>query len=212
MKCWWVIGIVLGCFAGSLQAQVSYEVKPISVNLNTADEFAPVYYKDGIVFSSNRKNGVWIQYDDVNQKPLTELYYAALKRGRKFESPSLFARELSTIFHDGPASFNAAGTLVAFTRNNKVGKKFGNYLEPDNKLGIYFADHVDGKWVNVRAFAHNRPEHNYGHPALSPDGNTLYFISKVRGGMGGLDVYYTQYIDGVWVTPTHLKAPLNSKQ
>ena len=112
MKCWWVIGIVLGCIAGSLQAQVSYEVKPISVNLNTADEFAPVYYKDGIVFSSNRKNGVWIQYDDVNQKPLTELYYAALKRGRKFESPSLFARELSTIFHHGTSGIKRGWAIV----------------------------------------------------------------------------------------------------
>lgn len=263
MMRWLPIALLL-LFALPAVGQVSYQVRPVSFNSNEADEFAPVYYKDGLVFASNRKNGVLLEYNDASNKPLTELYYCAQKRGRKFEKPALFSRQLSTIFHDGPASFNQAGTLVAFNRNNDVSSKFGNYLTPDNKLGIYFADLVDEEWTNIRPFEHNNHDHSFGHPALSPDGNTLYFISDEPGGrggtdlyvsqwedghwtepenlgggintdgnemfpflhengmlffasdglegLGGLDVYYTQRIEGIWVQPTHLKAPLNSKK
>ena len=30
---------------------------------------------------------------------------------------------------------------------------------------------------------------SYAHPAISPDGEWLYFISDMPGGMGGLDIW-----------------------
>jgi len=38
----------------------------------------------------------------------------------------------------------------------------------------------------------------------------LYFSSDRPGSSGGLDIYFTQEIDGSWVTPTHLPPPFNS--
>jgi hypothetical protein len=38
----------------------------------------------------------------------------------------------------------------------------------------------------------------------------LYFTSNRPGGAGGLDIYYSEFIDGSWKTPVRLPEPINS--
>jgi outer membrane protein OmpA-like peptidoglycan-associated protein len=45
---------------------------------------------------------------------------------------------------------------------------------------------------------------------VTPDGNTLYFSSDGRPGMGGFDVYKAQKTDGVWGEPVNMGYPVNS--
>ncbi len=46
---------------------------------------------------------------------------------------------------------------------------------------------------------------------VTPDGNTLYFSSKGRNGMGGFDVYKSvRNADGKWSEPENLGYPINS--
>lgn len=46
---------------------------------------------------------------------------------------------------------------------------------------------------------------------VTPDGNTLYFSSKGRKGMGGFDVYKSEKnADGEWSEPKNLGYPINS--
>lgn len=44
---------------------------------------------------------------------------------------------------------------------------------------------------------------------VTPDGNTLYFSSNGRPGMGGFDVYKTQKQDGLWDEPVNMGYPIN---
>lgn len=75
---------------------------------------------------------------------------------------------------------------------------------------IYFCESVNGEWsepVNLGSKVNSPETDNY--PCIHPSGK-LYFTSNRPGGLGGLDVYYSDNIDGVWETPVRLHEPVNS--
>jgi tetratricopeptide (TPR) repeat protein len=50
------------------------------------------------------------------------------------------------------------------------------------------------------------------HCTMTPDGNTIYFVSDRDGGMGGRDIYrITKLPNGKWSDPMNVGAPINSK-
>ena len=53
---------------------------------------------------------------------------------------------------------------------------------------------------------------NDQHPAISPDGLSLYFVSDRPGGAGGLDLWVTQRdsLEDPWQTPVPLNPPINA--
>jgi outer membrane protein OmpA-like peptidoglycan-associated protein len=50
-----------------------------------------------------------------------------------------------------------------------------------------------------------------GHPALTADGQTLYFVSDMPGGYGGTDIYVTKQEDGKWGVPQNLGPEINTE-
>lgn len=48
------------------------------------------------------------------------------------------------------------------------------------------------------------------HPAISPSGSTLYFVSDVPGGFGGKDLYRVQLEAGAFGVPENLGLPINT--
>jgi hypothetical protein len=75
---------------------------------------------------------------------------------------------------------------------------------------IYFSEWVDGNWstpVNLGSKVNSAGTDNY--PCAHFSGK-LYFASNRPGGMGGLDVYYSDFMDGSWETPVRLPEPVNS--
>ena len=49
-------------------------------------------------------------------------------------------------------------------------------------------------------------------PLFSPDGNRIYFQAAMSGGLGSLDIWYTERTDSGWGVPVNPGAPLNSPQ
>jgi Tol biopolymer transport system component len=47
-------------------------------------------------------------------------------------------------------------------------------------------------------------------PFISTDGNWLYFSSNRDGGSGGMDIWVSQKVSGVWTTPVNLGSTINS--
>lgn len=46
---------------------------------------------------------------------------------------------------------------------------------------------------------------------LSPDGKTLYFANMKHEGMGGFDIYMSQFNGTIWSEPVNMLLPINSK-
>jgi outer membrane protein OmpA-like peptidoglycan-associated protein len=54
------------------------------------------------------------------------------------------------------------------------------------------------KYKTFRPFGLNSDHWSVGHPALTPDGKILYFVSDMDGGYGGTDIWYCTMTDEGW--------------
>lgn len=210
-RCIHIIFVLL-VFVTNIYPQDVYRVEKINVNLGNSSDFCPVFYKNGIVFCSNRKNDLVITYTDQKNRSLTGIYYAEKREDFKFSKPQLFAEELNTTHHDGPIAFSSDGSYAYITRNNKISKFIGNKIDPENKLGIYFAKNENGKFIDITLMDFCKEEYNYMHPCLSPDNQRIYFASDMPGGFGGYDLYYSEYKQGGWSQPKNLGPVINTPQ
>ncbi len=106
----------------------------------------------------------------------------------------------------GPISFNGDGSKAVFTRNSDIANKKEAYA-----MQLYQADYIDGKWKNIVPIEFCNPEFNYMHPALSPDGKQLFFVTDRPGGSGGTEIYRSeQKADCTWARPANLGATINT--
>jgi hypothetical protein len=80
-------------------------------------------------------------------------------------------------------------------------------------LGLYHADYDAGKkkWVNIKPLDFIDYNYNFEQPSLSKDDTTLYFVSDIRGGFGGSDIYVSHKRDNKWSAPVNLGKRINTK-
>ena len=193
---------------GSAQFQ-RFTVEKASFSSRIYDEFSPVFYQDGIVFCSNQSDNSLVRYKNEDS-PLFKIFYIPRRDSIRFGSPRLLASELVSGFNDGPAAINAQGTKIFYSRNNSIENSLRNISDTLNKLGIYSGELVNGVWTNIQAFKHNNPDFNLTAPALSHDERKLYFSSDMPGGFGGMDLYYSEMIDGEWNKPVNMGPLINT--
>lgn len=227
------------------------------------DEFSPMYFNRGIIFTSNRDQKWGIKNTfGWTETPFTDLYVLEDTASIKYFKPAdyfndvtLFATEkvkaqhlpktindnrvlgdvsyprtlaildlkrdstavkllssLNTNYHDGPISFSANQRTFFYNRNHvktsnaEGGKKLGVF-----KLNMYSGNYVGGKWYDIEPFIYNSTEYSTAHPALSPDGNVLYFVSDMPGGIGGKDLYYCLREGKSWSKPINLGPLVNTE-
>lgn len=53
-------------------------------------------------------------------------------------------------------------------------------------------------------------EYTDGEPEINPAGTKVYFASARPGGLGGLDIYCSEFSAGQWSTPVNIGAPVNT--
>lgn len=184
----------------------SNRFKITNLDFNTQGlDFGPVWNKEGLYYSSNSqgsgaidRNHSWIGAN------YTEMYYT---EGQKtdFSKPDILKKDASTKYHDAVPSFSLNNESVYYTRNNYIdGEKLTSEQDKIMKQGIYFSEIKDGNWINNKAFQYNNNEYDVAHPALSVDGNNLYFASNKPGGKGGMDIYRTTKTGGSWSEPINM--------
>lgn len=160
--------------------------------------FGQVKYEKGIVFSADRETFASAKESGWTGRSYLDLYYAEKDKEGSWMQPVLLQGDINGLYNEGPATFNKEKNVVYFTRNNyKEKKKLIKSSKNENNLKIFRAELIEGKWTNLEELAFNGNEFSCGHPALSPDGNTLYFVSDMPGGFGGLDIYKVTFVGSV---------------
>lgn len=183
-----------------------YTVEPLSINTGESN-FASTYYQDGIVFVSDR-SGAKRTYEWTG-RPFLDLYFSK-KNGTSWDAPVALEGDINGIYHDGPATFSADGNTMYFSRNNYIKKKASRSEADVVNIKTYKAEKKDGKWTNVQELQFNSDEYSVGHPSLSADANSLYFISDMPGGLGGTDIYVAKWVNGNWGKPENLGPAINT--
>jgi outer membrane protein OmpA-like peptidoglycan-associated protein len=191
----------------------SFTIKETAVNSGYGD-FCPAFYEDGIVFASKRKSTGFVnnKYGWDNSFFIDMYSASKVKKG----SSDLELNKTATILktnefkakpHDGPVTFNKNFTKAFITRNDVDATKKDQVV----KLMLYEIEKdAQGQWTNEKPFIYNSKDYSVGHASLSHDGKTLYFVSDMPGGMGGADIYYSQFQNGIWSFPTNAGKNINT--
>ncbi len=193
-----------------LICQTHYVVTPAAFSSSKYDEFSPVLFMDQIIFCSNMEHEFLITYQNKKNKGLFNLFKVKMYPESGQKDPEVFSPNLVTPFNDGPAAFSPDSTLVVYSRNMDIKTKTKNIIDPGNKLGLYFAELIDGEWTPIGKYPYNNPDFSITTPCFSPDGQYLYFGSDMPGGYGGTDIYRSERSDGEWSTPVNLGDQVNS--
>ncbi len=130
----------------------------------SSKELAPAFYKNGLVFCSDRKKDVFPSYVDMNNSQFTNLYLADQKKPGKFDNPVLLSKDLTTYLYEGPSCFSKDGNTIYFTRTIDVSASKRNKQREDTTFGIFSATLVKGKWSNITPFRYNKPDCHTGYP------------------------------------------------
>jgi len=180
-----------------------YTVTKSAFSTDIYDEFAPVYYRNGIVFCTDRGQAVNSQGQAV-----VKMFYADTAANNS--KSRLFSKDLKSKLNDGPASFNRTADTVYFSRNLVVEGNFKLLSTYRNKLGLFYAVPEAKGWGKVREIRFNTEWFNITMPCLTHDGKRLYFASDKPDGIGGLDIYYSNWKNGYWEDPVNLGPEVNT--
>lgn len=185
-----------------------YEVVELDFN-SPASDYSPVPYKEGIIFCSNRRHDVVSTHVDRSKELSTNLWFVELSD--KAKQPKLFAPSLKSIFNEGPMSLSSSGKELYFTANLDP-EVTNNSKKADAPLGIFKCVWTSDGWSDPESFQYNSPDGTFhcAHPALSPDGQYLYFSSDRPGGHGESDIYVCSKTEEGWGKPENLGSKINT--
>ncbi len=156
-------------------------------DINTKfSEFGGTTIDKSFYFSSarnpNRKKYSW------DEQPFLDIYKAT-NVGGTIKNAELVGGDISSKYHEGNVAITADGKRMYFDSNDYLKGKYEKSEDGINQINLYYAELIDGQWKGVKSAPFNSSEFSTGHPALSPDGNTLYFVSDMPGGKGMSDIY-----------------------
>ncbi|QNF35759.1 PD40 domain-containing protein [Adhaeribacter swui] len=205
-----------------------YELqKPKGINSTNAD-FSPVIFQNNLVFTSDRPFGTSKKKNTSGWtgKPFPKLYLSIKKNDGQYEAPVPFDKNINNKYHNGSATFSPDSQTMYFTRiDQQKGGAVKTNTDPFswvkfeanedtyiNRLEIFVSRKTNQGWSEPEPFPYNNPEvYSVGHPALSPDGETLYFVSDMPGGFGQTDIYYcTRQAGNRWSKPVNAGKVINT--
>lgn len=173
------------------------------------DDFCPVIASDDgntLYFTSNRENETTKKISDITGSVFTDIFEVRLDRqGGWSDASPLQDTSINTPFDDGALSMSNGKDEMYFTSCQKVpGKRMG--------CQIYSVKQKAGEWVGAKVVPIVADTVSVGHPSISADGLTLYFASRMQGGMGGSDIWYVERAteDGKWSKPKNAGPSINS--
>lgn len=190
-----------------------FEIKSVTFNSEFSDFGGYSLNKTGkLYFITSRRNKAVKQSWSWNGKTFLDIY--AFNEADSNEiNPKLFSKKVNTKYHEGPICFTIDESRVYFTRNNIAkGKAKRDSLGIQN-IKLYTAQvNNEGKWFNEKELAINSRYFSVGHPTISLDGKTLFFVSDMPGGFGGADIYKAEILaDGNLGTPINLGETINTE-
>ena len=157
-------------------------------------DFAPAYYKEGLLFASDRDTGNLARYRHTwNNQDFLDLYHIDSLTdltGSEKRAPKLQGA-VNTRLHESTSALSPDGQALYFTRNNLKDGRRGKDSLGVIRLKLYRAHWENESWSNIEELPLNSDQFSTAHPALSPDGKTLIFASDRPGGYGASDLYKT---------------------
>ncbi|HON19179.1 MAG TPA: OmpA family protein [Salinivirgaceae bacterium] len=184
-----------------------YKVLPMYYFNSKYSDYGIAYARDNyksVVFTSSRETATGGKMNPVTGQYYSDIFISTIDKKGQWSKPEPVSGEVNTEFEEGAPSTNAKASIMYFTsvRENDKGQLTTQiYVSRRDGLGW-------GKPERVVLFESDTIA--VGHPALSPDEKTLYFVSSVTGGIGGKDIWYSTLEGGKWSKPKNMGPEINT--
>ena len=159
---------------------------------------------DQLFFSSTRNQAKGDELSGITGTKNADIFVATKDDKGKWQRPEAIDSELNSDDDEGACSFSPDGKTMYLTQC----KTDGQYPRYAN---IATSQRSDASWSKATALVLTRDTLSaYAHPAVSPDGEWLYFTSNMPGGMGGYDIWRVRLTTSGLGGVENLGAPINT--
>ncbi len=190
---------------------VVYKVYPLEKVNTPFSDFSPVVFNNNLIFASESKKDQFSGNKNYwNGNPNLCVFMArGSKKGDSlvFKKPKIFSSRFDDDAQNGPVSFSSDQSEIYFTRTDYVRKKSSGFV---NRPRIYIGKMKGNKPANIQPFEHNTDGFSFAHPSLSKNGQRLFFVSDMPGGLGGTDIWYCEKTGGSWGKPVNAGSAINT--
>ncbi len=197
-----------------LGTEEKLDIHNLSIN-SKYSEFSPMFLDSNqVVFASSADSSFFTtRRYKWNNQPFLDLYVAKMnEESQDLRNAVKYSKKINTKYHEASVTFSPDNSTMYFTRNN-YGKKLKRDKNGVNHLKIYMSKKVDGDWIEAVEVPFNSDDYSTGHPALSPDGKQLYFVSDMPGSIGQTDIFVVDVLgDGNFSEPRNLGPTINTER
>lgn len=197
-----------------LSSKNNYELKNLAIN-SEYSEFSPMFLDSNQVVFASAKDSSFLNTRRYkwNDQPYLDLYVAKInEESQDLKDAIKFSKNINTKYHEASVAFSPDNSTMYFTRNN-YGKKLKRDKNGVNHLKIYVSQKVGDEWTDAVEVPFNSDEYSTGHPALSPDGKKLYFVSDMPGTIGQTDIFVVDVLgQNSFSEPRNLGPEINTER
>ena len=183
-----------------------YTITKMKVINSKYSDFCPVFGGkdfDQIYFTSMRTDKKKRKRNRITGQGGADIYFSHIDAKGKWTKPEALKDPINTEFDEGTGSMKADGKELFFTRCRYEKEEA---TEPE----IYSITRAGGKWSEPALVQLGIDSVMMAHPAISPDGSTIYFVSDMPGGYGGKDIWKSTSSEGAWSPPVNMGSDINT--
>lgn len=216
-----VANLIESCKTAAAILSTAHRGKAQMLDFNTdRAEFAPSLWNGHLVFASDtsivpgKRTSSWT--GSACYSIFAVSFNSAGNFGTDFNSLGTKGK-VNIEWHDGPATFNAAGDTMYFTRSRYNSKFYSRGAVPNRDsvvvLEIMMATNYDEAtmmFTKVLPFTFNNKSCSVAHPTVSSNGSFVIFTSTISG--SGSDLYISRRNRmGKWLKPISLGKNINTE-
>ncbi len=183
-----------------------YKVKKFDMFNSRRSDFSPMLLGDDQLFlSSTRPQAKGDKLNGITGVKNGDFFVCKKDEKGKWTKPEVITDAINSEEDEGACCFTPDGKTMYFTRCRED-ESYPRYAE------IFKSTRSDASWSTPTACVLTKDSlSSYAHPAVSPDGQWLYFVSDMPGGEGGLDIWRVRITaDDNFGGVENLGAPINT--
>ena len=185
-----------------------YTVKREAIFNSRRAEYSPMLAGDEdnqLYFTSTRNQAQGDEYSGITGSMAADIFMSQKDDKGRWGKPQAIDSELNSVFDEGACSFTPDGRTMYLTQCK---------TDPDNPryATIAVSNRSDAAWSKpTEVMIAKDTLSSFAHPAISPNGEWLYFVSDMPGGLGGYDIWRCRLLSNNSVgAPENLGEPVNT--
>lgn len=189
------------------EAGSRYTVKKMDIFNSRRADYSPMLYGDAydqLYFTSTRNEAMGDELSGITGTKAGDLFYSQKDDKGKWSKPEAVNGGVNTNYDEGTCCFSPDGREMYLTQC-ATSPSFPRYAQ------IVKSDRSDAAWGKATPITLTGDTlSSFAHPAISPDGQWLYFTSDMPGGKGGLDIWRVRITPAGFGGVENLGEPVNT--